>query len=100
MFDIFSKFGEIKDKAMKAKDELETKEFSVSDLKDTVIVKSNGKKDILSIELQAGFSNLSFEEQQIAVNEATKKALSESQNYFLSVVKNVVPNIPGLNIFG
>jgi hypothetical protein len=26
--------------------------------------------------------------------------LSESQNYFLSVVKNVVPNIPGLNIFG
>jgi DNA-binding protein YbaB len=100
MFDIFSKFGEIKDKAMKAKDELETKEFSVSDLKDTVIVKSNGKKDILSIELQAGFSNLSFDEQQIAVNEATKKALSESQNYFLSVVKNVVPNIPGLNIFG
>jgi DNA-binding protein YbaB len=100
MFDIFSKFGEIKDKAMKAKEELETKEFSVSDSKDTVIVKSNGKKDILSIELQAGFSNLSFEEQQIAVNEATKKALSESQNYFLSVVKNVVPNIPGLNIFG
>jgi DNA-binding protein YbaB len=100
MFDIFSKFGEIKDKAMKAKDELETKEFSVSDSKNTVIVKSNGKKDILSIELQAGFSNLSFEEQQIAVNEATKKALSESQNYFLSVVKNVVPNIPGLNIFG
>lgn len=100
MFDIFSKFGEIKDKAMKAKDELETKEFSSSDSKNTVIVKSNGKKDILSIELQAGFSNLSFEEQQIAVNEATKKALSESQNYFLSVVKNVVPNIPGLNIFG
>jgi DNA-binding protein YbaB len=100
MFDIFSKFGEIKDKAMKAKEELETKEFSVSDSKDTVIVKSNGKKDILSIELQAGFSNLSFDEQQIAVNEATKKALSESQNYFLSVVKNVVPNIPGLNIFG
>jgi DNA-binding protein YbaB len=100
MFDIFSKFGEIKDKAMKAKEELETKEFSVSDSKNTVIVKSNGKKDILSIELQAGFSNLSFEEQQIAVNEATKKALSESQNYFLSVVKNVVPNIPGLNIFG
>lgn len=100
MFDIFSKFGEIKDKAMKAKDELETKEFSVSDSKNTVIVKSNGKKDILSIELQAGFSNLSFEEQQIAVNEATKKALNESQNYFLSVVKNVVPNIPGLNIFG
>jgi DNA-binding protein YbaB len=100
MFDIFSKFGEIKDKAMKAKEELETKEFSVSDSKNTVIVKSNGKKDILSIELQAGFSNLSFDEQQIAVNEATKKALSESQNYFLSVVKNVVPNIPGLNIFG
>ncbi len=100
MFDIFSKFGEIKDKAMKAKDELETKEFSVSDSKNTVIVKSNGKKDILSIELQAGFSNLSFEEQQLAVNEATKKALYESQNYFLSVVKNVVPNIPGLNIFG
>lgn len=100
MFDIFSKFGEIKDKAMKAKEELETKEFSVSDSKNTVIVKSNGKKDILSIELQAGFSNLSFEEKQIAVNEATKKALSESQNYFLSVVKNVVPNIPGLNIFG
>jgi DNA-binding protein YbaB len=85
---------------MKAKEELETKEFSVSDSKNTVIVKSNGKKDILSIELQAGFSNLSFDEQQIAVNEATKKALSESQNYFLSVVKNVVPNIPGLNIFG
>jgi DNA-binding protein YbaB len=100
MFDIFSKFGEIKDKAMKAKEELEIKEFSVSDSKNTVIVKSNGKKDILSIELQAGFSNLSFDEQQIAVNEATKKALSESQNYFLSVVKNVVPNIPGLNIFG
>ena len=100
MFDIFSKFGEIKDKAMKAKEELETKEFSVSDSKNTIIVKSNGKKDILSIELQVGFSNLSFEEQQIAVNEATKKALSESQNYFLSVVKNVVPNIPGLNIFG
>jgi DNA-binding protein YbaB len=100
MFDIFSKFGEIKDKAMKAKDELETKEFIVSDSKNLVTVKSNGKKDILSIELAEGFSVLSLQDQQASINEATKKALNESQNYFLSIVKNVVPNIPGLNIFG
>jgi DNA-binding protein YbaB len=100
MFDIFSKFGEIKDKAMKAKDELETKEFIVSDSKNLVTVKSNGKKDILSIELAEGFSVLSLQDQQASINEATKKALNDSQNYFLSIVKNVVPNIPGLNIFG
>lgn len=100
MFDIFSKFGEIKDKAMKAKDELETKEFIVSDSKNLVTVKSNGKKDILSIELAEGFSALSLQDQQASINEATKKALNDSQNYFLSIVKNVVPNIPGLNIFG
>jgi DNA-binding protein YbaB len=100
MFDIFSKFGEIKDKAMKAKDELETKEFIVSDSKNLVTVKSNGKKDILSIELAEGFSVLSLQDQQASINEATKKALNESQNFFLSIVKNVVPNIPGLNIFG
>lgn len=100
MFDIFSKFGEIKEKAIKAKEELENKEFTVSDSKNLVTVKSNGKKDIISIELSENFSSLTLNEQQMAISEATKKALAESQNFFLNTVKNVIPNIPGLNIFG
>jgi DNA-binding protein YbaB len=100
MFDIFSKINEIKDKAQKAKVDMEAKEFVVSDSKNFVIVKSNGKKDIVSIDLKEGFDNLSLEEKQASINEAIKKALSESESYFLNTVQNIVPNIPGLNIFG
>jgi DNA-binding protein YbaB len=100
MFDIFSKINEIKDKALKAKVDMEAKEFVVSDSKNFVIVKSNGKKDIVSIDLKEGFDNLSLEEKQASINEAIKKALSESESYFLNTVQNIVPNIPGLNIFG
>jgi DNA-binding protein YbaB len=100
MFDIFSKINEIKDKALKAKVDMEAKEFVVSDSKNFVIVKSNGKKDIVSIDLKEGFDNLSLKEKQASINEAIKKALSESESYFLNTVQNIVPNIPGLNIFG
>jgi DNA-binding protein YbaB len=100
MFDIFSKINEIKDKALKAKEDMEAKEFIVSDSKNYVLVKSNGKKDILSIDLKEGFDSLSLDEKQALINEVIKKALSESESYFVNTAQNIVPNIPGFNIFG
>lgn len=100
MFDLFSKFGEIKEKASKVKADLESKEFTSTDTIKGVSVKTNGKKDVLSISLSDSFHSLSKSEQESILLETIQSALKQSETYALTSFKDVVPNIPGFNIFG
>lgn len=99
MFDILSKFGEIKEKASKLKTTIESKSFTLSDEKGLVTVVTNGKKDVLSVSLSPEFNQLTKSEQETVLNDTIKKALSESERFILSELKEIMPNIPGLNIF-
>lgn len=100
MFDILSKLGEIKEKAAKMKIAMEEKSFTISDEKNLITLHTNGKKDITSISLNKEFSKLSTTEQEVLLQETINKALKESESYIFSELKNVIPNIPGMNIFG
>jgi DNA-binding protein YbaB len=100
MFDLFSKFGEIKEKANKVKDDLISKEFTSSNTIHGVSIKTNGKKDITSIKLTEDFHKLSIYEQETVLLETIQMALNQSETYAISSFKDIIPNIPGLNIFG
>ena len=100
MFDILSKLGEIKEKAANMKEAMEKKSFTIADEKNLVTLKINGKKDITSISLHEEFSKLSTSDQERLLQETIHKALKESETFILGELKNVIPNIPGINIFG
>ena len=100
MFDILSKLGEIKEKAAQMKKTVEEKSFTFSDEKDLVTLKTNGKKDITSISLHDDFTLLSKFDQEKLLHETISNALKESETFIISELKSVIPNIPGMNIFG
>ena len=100
MFDILSKLGEIKEKAAQMKKTVVEKSFTISDEKNLVTLKTNGKKDITFIALHDDFSKLSKFEQEKILGETINKALKESENFIINELKDVIPNIPGMNIFG
>jgi DNA-binding protein YbaB len=100
MFDILSKLGEIKEKANHLKTKVESTYFTTSDPQNIITVTTNGKKDITSIKFSEGFSTLSLIEQEVLLQDTIKRALNESERYIMSELKSLVPNIPGMNIFG
>jgi DNA-binding protein YbaB len=100
MFDILSKLGEIKEKANHLKTKVESTYFTTSDPKNIITITTNGKKDITSIKFSEGFSTLSLIEQEVLLQDTIKRALNESEGYIMSELKSLVPNIPGMNIFG
>jgi DNA-binding protein YbaB len=100
MFDILSKLGEIKEKAAQMKKTVEEKSFTFSDEKNLVTLKTNGKKDITSISLHDDFTLLSKFDQEKLLHETISNALKESETFIISELKSVIPNIPGMNIFG
>ena len=100
MFDILSKLGDIKEKVNRLKTKVESTSFTTSDPHNIITITSNGKKDITSIKLNEGFSSLSLIEQEVLLQDTIKRALNESEGYIMSELKSLVPNIPGMNIFG
>jgi DNA-binding protein YbaB len=100
MFDILSKLGEIKEKAAHMKTAMKEKSFTTSDEKSLITVITNGKKDITSISLHEEFSKLSTHEQEKVLQETINKALKESETFIFNELNKVIPNIPGMNIFG
>jgi DNA-binding protein YbaB len=100
MFDILSKLGEIKEKANHLKTKVESTYFTTSDPQNIITITTNGKKDITSIKFSEGFTKLSLIEQEILLQDTIKRALNESEGYIMSELKSLVPNIPGMNIFG
>ena len=100
MFDLFSKFGEIKEKASKVKDDLISKKFTSTDTIHGISISTNGKKDVLSISLSDSFCTLTKSEQEKILLETLQRALNQSETYAISSFKEIVPNIPGFNIFG
>jgi DNA-binding protein YbaB len=97
MFDMFSKLGEIKEKAMNAKKTLEETRVSFSN--DYMEVVANGKKDILSLELKAAFEALPADQKGSIIQNGIQEVLKKSEIEVLNTFKGIVPNIPGLNLF-
>jgi len=100
MFDILSKLGEIKEKAATLKEKIAAQSYTGQDSKNLVFVKVNGKKDLEDISLQEGFDQLSKLEKEQAIKEAINIALSQSEAFIVNELKSMIPNIPGMNIFG
>ena len=100
MFDILSKLGEIKEKASQLKNKVDATSFTNSDAQNLISITTNGKKDITSLKLSEGFSYLTLLEQENLLQETINKALNESEGFIMNELKAIVPNIPGMNIFG
>lgn len=99
MFDMFSKLGEIKEKANQLSSTVSAQSFSASDHLNSITISVNGKKDITSIKIHENFQNLSKSEQEKAILEASQLALNQSEVFIKNELKNLIPNIPGMNLF-
>lgn len=100
MFDILSKLGEIKEKASQLKSKIDAQSYTATDSKNAVSIKVNGKKDVTDFQLLDNFFSLSKPEQEQAIKEALHNGLSQSESFITSELKGMMPNIPGINIFG
>lgn len=100
MFDILSKLGEIKEKAANLKTKIAEQSFTATDSKQSVSVKINGKKDLTEISLNDTFYSLTKSEQELAIKESINNGLSQSESFIMKELKEIIPNIPGMNLFG
>jgi DNA-binding protein YbaB len=100
MFDILSKLGEIKEKANTLKSKVENQQFETKDATAGITITTNGKKDILSITLLPEFERLSLEEKELKLKEILDSALNQSEAFVINELKQLIPPIAGLNIFG
>lgn len=100
MFDIFSKLGEIKEKANQLQSKVAAQSFSTTDSAQMVSITTNGKKDIVSISLSNEFDNLSLADKERVLLETIKLSLNQSESFIINELKEIIPSIPGMNIFG
>jgi DNA-binding protein YbaB len=100
MFDILSKLGEIKEKANTLNTKVKNQEFESKDSTSGITITTNGKKDILSIKLGTEFEALSLEQKEIKLKEILDTTLNQSEAFVVNELKQLIPPIPGLNIFG
>jgi DNA-binding protein YbaB len=100
MFDIFSKLGEIKEKANQLQSKVAAQSFSTTDSAQMVSITTNGKKDIVSISLSKEFDNLSLAEKERILLQTIKLSLHQSESFIVNELKEIIPPIPGMNIFG
>ena len=100
MFDIFSKIGEIKEKATQLQSKIAAQSFSATDTSKMVTITTNGKKDIVSISLSNEFDRLSLADKENILLETITLALNQSESFIVKELKEIIPPIPGMNIFG
>ena len=104
MFDLFSKITEAKKRIEQVKAALANREFVVSDREGNVTVIASATKDIKSIKLSDQFHSLSKEQAAAVLQETINKALQEAETYAKEEMRKatdgLIPNIPGLNLFG
>jgi len=104
MFDIFSKITEAKKRIEQVKEALSNKEFIVSDREGYVLVIATATKDIKSIKLSDQFKDLTREQAAAIIQETVNNALKEAEDYAKEEMRKatdgLIPNIPGLNLFG
>lgn len=100
MFDIFSKLGEIKEKANQLQSKVAAQSFSTTDSAKMVSIITNGKKDIISICLSNEFDNLTLADKERVLLENIKLSLDKSESFIINELKEIIPPMPGMNIFG
>ncbi len=99
MFDILSKLGEIKEKANSLKTKLTNESFTYSDDQNCIKIIVNGKKDLLEVKLLDGFEALSIDQKEKLIKDSISLALNDSEQFIIKELKEIIPNIPGMNIF-
>ncbi|MBK7959700.1 MAG: YbaB/EbfC family nucleoid-associated protein [Bacteroidetes bacterium] len=104
MFDLFSKISEAKKRIEQVKEALANKEFIVSDHQGYVTVIASATKDIKSIKLSDQFNTLAKEQAASVIQETVNNALKQAETYAKEEMRKatdgLIPNIPGLNLFG
>lgn len=104
MFDLFSKITEAKKRIEQVKEALANKEFIVSDQQGYVTVIASATKDIKSIKLSDQFNTLAKEQAAAVIQETVNNALKQAETYAKEEMRKatdgLIPNIPGLNLFG
>lgn len=97
---MLSKLGEIKEKANTLKTKVQNQQFETKDTLSGITITTNGKKDILDIKLGVEFDTMSLDQKELKLKEVLERALSQSETFVVNELKNLIPPIPGLNIFG
>jgi DNA-binding protein YbaB len=104
MFDIFSKITEAKKRIEEVKKKLDGTTLSVSDNNNQINVTVSGAKDIRKITLSSSFATLPQEQMERLIadtcNEALNKAELLAKEEMKKATDGLLPNIPGLNLFG
>ncbi|MCX6351552.1 MAG: YbaB/EbfC family nucleoid-associated protein [Bacteroidetes bacterium] len=103
MFKMLGRVGEIKEKMGDAKAKLKTIEITESELDGVVVVTISGDKVVKSISTSEEFyTTYSKSERESilteAVNNAIQKAEASSKQIMAEELKDVMPDIPGLDI--
>ncbi|MCU0327388.1 MAG: hypothetical protein MUE53_00185 [Chitinophagales bacterium] len=101
MFDLFSMFGDLKTKAKDFMTRSSDYRLPIQDKEQKYVnCIFNGQKHLLDLKLSDEFHSLDKSKQEEVLLNTIKEGLNQSQNYVLKELKDIVPNIPGLNLFG
>ena len=104
MFDIFSKITEAKKRIEEIKAKLDQIILSASDDQALITVTVSGAKDIKKIALSDSFMALSKEQMETLILKTSKEALLKAEilakEEMKKATEGILPNIPGLNLFG
>jgi nucleoid-associated protein EbfC len=103
MFKMLGKMNEVQDRMAQAKEKLAKVTLTESELDGVVKVDITGSKKILKITTSAEFyEKYSVEEREAILTEVVNNALNQAEAYakefMAQEMKDVMPNIPGLDL--
>ena len=101
MMKMMGKFKEAQEKMKKIKDELDTIEVSSDSGAGLVKVVVNGKKELISVEIDESILNEKDMFQDLVVaasNKALKEIDIKIKEYMKEKTGDIIPNIPGFDI--
>ena len=101
MMKMMSKFKEAQEKMKKIKDELDTIEVSSDSGACLVKVVVNGKKELISVEIDESILNEKDMVQDLVVaasNKALKEIDIKIKEYMKEKTGDIIPNIPGFDM--
>lgn len=104
MFDILSKVTEAKKRIEEVRAKLDQTKLTIHDAQKHITIVVSGAKDIKQVTLSDSFSTLSKSEQEALIQNTCKEALRQAETLAKEEMKKategIIPNIPGLNLFG
>lgn len=104
MFDILSKVTEAKKRIEEVRAKLDLTQLTIHDANHHITILVTGAKDIKQVSLSDQFASLSKTEQEQLIQNTCREALQQAEKLAKEEMKKategIIPNIPGLNLFG